>query len=88
MLEHAEITEKIVGAAFEVHTILGYGFLEKVYQRAMEVELNTRGLKVQSEEPLKVRYKGVIVGDYEADLLIDDKVIVELKISKEYRARR
>jgi len=85
-LLHGEITEQIIGAAFEVHRILGYGFLEKVYQRAMIVELGLRGIIALDEEPIKVYYKDQVVGDYEADLLIPDKVIVELKIAKEYNA--
>ena len=80
-----EITEKIVGAAFEVHSILGYGFLEKVYQRAMKVELELQGLKAELESPVRVIYKGAVVGPYEADLLVEDVVIVELKTAKEYQ---
>jgi GxxExxY protein len=83
-LLHKEITEKIIGAAFEVHKHLGHGYLEKVYQRAMQVELIKRGAKAQMEHPIKVSYKGVIVGDYAADLLVEDREIVELKISAEY----
>ena len=85
VLEHAEITEQIVGAAFEVHSVLGYGFLEKVYQRAMQVELTARGLNAQTESRIKVTYKGVIVGEYQADLLVADKVIVEFKVAREYQ---
>ena len=84
-LEHGEITEQIVGAAFEVHSVLGCGFLEKVYQRAMQVELIARGLKAETESKIKVTYKGVVVGDYQADLLVADQVIVELKVAKEYQ---
>lgn len=85
VLEHGEITEQIVGAAFEVHSILGYGFLERVYQRAMQVELIARGLKAEIERKIKVVYKGTVVGDYEADLFVAEKVIVELKIAREYQ---
>ena len=56
-LEHREITEKIIGAAFEVYSILGYGFLEKVYQLAMQVELTLQGLKAEIERPITVIYK-------------------------------
>ena len=77
VLESREITEQIVGAAFEVHSVLGYGFLEKVYQRAMQVELVSRKLKAETESEIQVRYKRVVVGDYQADLLVEDKVIVE-----------
>jgi GxxExxY protein len=80
------ISEQIIGAAFEVHNILGYGFLERVYQRAMQVELQLRGIKVELEPQIKVQFKGAIVGDYAADLLIADKIIVELKTDAVYQA--
>lgn len=67
-LQHRDITEKIIGAAFEVYRVLGYGFLENVYQRAMQVELVKAGLKAEVERPIKVNYKGSIVGDYRADI--------------------
>jgi len=85
-LVHREITEQIVGAAFEVHSVLGYGFLERVYQRAMQIELISRGLKAEMESKIRVMYKGVVVGDYQADLLVADQIIVELKVAKEYQA--
>jgi len=84
-LEHEKITEKIIGAAFEVYRVLGYGFLEKVYQRAMQVELISQGLKAEMEAKTKVLYKGVVVGDYSADLFVEDCVIVEIKVAKEYQ---
>ena len=80
-LEHQEITEQIIGAAFEVHQVLGYGFLERVYQRAMQVELELRGLDAASESDIQVRYKDHVVGDYRADLLVSGCVLVELKVS-------
>src|SRR5450432_255467 len=79
------ITEHIIGAAFEVHNVLGYGFLEKVYQRAMQVELQLRGVKVELEPQIKVQFKGVIVGDYAADLLVAEKIVVELKTAAVYQ---
>ena len=85
VLEHGEITEQIVGAAFEVHSILGYGFLEQVYQRAMQVELTARGMKAELESKIKVTYKGEVVGDYQADLLVAERVIVEIKVAREYQ---
>jgi GxxExxY protein len=71
-LEHSEITEEIIGSAFEVYRVLGYGFLEKVYQRAMQVELISRGLRAERESKIKVVYKSQVVGDYEADLFVED----------------
>jgi GxxExxY protein len=85
-LECGEITEKIIGAAYEVHRVLGYGFLEKVYQKALQVELIARGLKAERETKVKVLYKGVVVGDYQADLLVEDRVIVELKVAESYNS--
>ncbi len=86
-LLHREVTEKIIGAAFEVHQELGYGFLERVYQRALQVELLRRGATAEIEKRIQVLYKGVVVGDYEADLIIDDCVLVEIKIAAEYDKR-
>lgn len=85
-LLHEEITKEIIGAAFEVHRVLGYGFLEKVYQRAMQVELIKRGLRAEIEHKITVYYKGVVVGDYAADLFVEDCVIDELKVSKIYQS--
>ena len=83
-MKNAEVTGQIIGGAFEVYNELGYGFLEKVYQRAVQVELINRGLNAQLEYRIQVRYKNVIVGEYQADLFVEGRVIVELKISKEY----
>ena len=86
-LVYEEITEDIIGSAFEVYNVLGYGFLEKVYQKALQVELINRGHSAELEHPINVTFKGAIVGEYEADLLVDDKVIVELKIAKDYNRK-
>jgi len=83
---HKEITQEIIGAAFEVYKHLGYGYLEKIYQRAMQVELLQRGLKAQLEHPIQVLYNGVVVGDYAADLFVEGCVMVELKVAPEYCA--
>ena len=78
-MEINDITYKINGAVFEVNGILGPGFIEKVYENALMVELKNRGLKVESQVPITVQYKDNIVGEYFADLLVEDKVIIELK---------
>ncbi len=83
-LEHEETTKAIIGAAFEVYNILGYGFLEKVYQRALQSELLHNGHTAELEPALEVKFKNVIVGNYYADILVDNKVIVELKVAKWY----
>ena len=75
------VTEQIIGASFEVFRELGYGFLEKVYQRSMKVELELRGLKAETEAEIQVRYKGQPVGDYRADILVNGCVLVELKVA-------
>jgi GxxExxY protein len=85
-LEKREVTEKIIGAAFEVYKELGYGFLERVYQRAMQVELQRGGLSAELERRIRVKYKNAIVGDYDADLFVDDSVIVEIKVAKNYNS--
>jgi GxxExxY protein len=83
-LGHRDVTGRIIGAAFEVYRVLGYGFLESVYRRAMQVEMQSKGLKVENECPIKVEFKGVIVGDFRADAFVDDAVIVEYKTAKCY----
>lgn len=79
-----ELSEKIIGAAFEVSNVLGAGFLEKVYENALNVELNLRGVKTFQQTPLKVYYKNELVGDYIADILVENEVIIELKTVKEF----
>ena len=73
------LTEKIIKAAYKVHNVLGKGFLEKVYQNAMFIELIDMGLSVDMEMPLEVFYKGHKVGSFYADLIVEDEIIVELK---------
>ena len=82
-LLHEETTSKIIGAAFEVHDQLGYGFLERVYQ----VELLRRGATAELEKRIQVHYKGAVVGDYDIDLLIDSCVAVEVKVAPQYDKR-
>jgi GxxExxY protein len=74
-----DVTYAINGAVFEINKILGPGFLEKVYEHALVFELEKRGVKAESQVPIKVSYKRKVVGEYVADLLVEDKVIVELK---------
>lgn len=78
-MEQEELTGRIIGCAYKVHNTLGHGFLEKVYENALRIELAKQGLKVAQQAPIKVHYEGQIVSDYFADLLVEDKVIVELK---------
>jgi GxxExxY protein len=86
-LIHREVTQKIIGAAFEVHQQLGYGFLERVYQRALQVELVRHGGAAEIEKRIQVLYKGTVVGDYDADLIVDGCVVVEIKTAADYDKR-
>ena len=79
MYEYSDITEKIIKAAHNVHNTLGYSFLEKVYHKAMVIELQNIGLSAVAEKPITVYYKNQIVGEYFADIVVSDKVIVEIK---------
>ena len=80
--KHADLTEQIIGAFYHVYNSLGYGFLEKVYENAMVIELRRHGLEVVQQAPIKVHYDGHLVGEYFADLLVNGKVIVELKAAE------
>lgn len=80
--KHNDITEKIIKAFYKVYNTLGFGFLEKVYENAMFIELRSIGLFVEKQRRVKVFYEGQEVGDYFADLIVDEKVIVELKASE------
>ena len=78
-MELNDITYAINGAIFEVNKVLGPGFLEKVYENALLYELKNRGLKSVCQAPITVNYKGQCVGEYFADILVEDRVIIELK---------
>ncbi len=81
-LKYGNITEAIIGCAFEVINELGAGFLESVYERAMAIALQQKGFKVQCHHPIQVFFRNKIVGEFYADLFVDEKVIVELKAVK------
>ncbi len=76
------ITKQIIKAFYKVYNALGYGFLEKVYQRALLLELREMGLKCKEEYPIKVFYKGISIGDYRADIIVENSVIVENKAAE------
>jgi GxxExxY protein len=78
-LKHADVTGEIIKSFYDVYNTLGYGFLEKVYENALALELRSRGFAVVQQKPISVHYKGAIVGEYFADLLVNDVVLVELK---------
>lgn len=79
---HEELTSKIIGAYFKVYNTLGYGFLEKVYENSLKIELMKLGFKVEQQKNIKVFYDGFDVGEYFADLIVDDIVILELKAAE------
>lgn len=81
-LAHGDITHRIIGAFYDVYNTLGYGFLESVYAGAMRVAMSDRGLAFEKEVVFPVRYRGRIVGQYRADLLVERRVIVELKAAE------
>ena len=90
-LLHKELTDRILKAYFDVYNELGYGFLEKVYQNALFIELKSREFKVVAQKQIKVNYKAYEVGEYYADIIVDDLVILELKaadfLAKEFEAQ-
>ena len=81
-----DLTEKIIGAAFNVSNTLGAGFLEKVYENALVVELTRSSISVEQQKTYQVAYEGTVVGNYVADLVVDGRVIVEVKAAKQLDA--
>ena len=78
-MQHSEITEKIIGCAYKIYNKMGYGYLESVYEKCMLIELESVGFNVETQKSLKVIYEGHVVGDFVADIIVNDMVIVELK---------
>ena len=78
-MEHEQLTNKIIGCAFHVYNTMGFGYLESVYEKCMLIELQRIGLRADDQRPIQVRYNGRIVGDFIADIIVEDTVIVELK---------
>ncbi len=81
-MKHENVTERIIAAFYKVYNVLGWGFLEKVYQGAMAIELRKHGLNIKPLQKIDVFYDGICVGEYIADFLIEDCVIVELKAAE------
>ncbi len=79
MMKHKELTEKIIGCAYRVYNAMGFGFLESVYEKCLLIELKKAGLKAQAQQPTTVFYEGEVVGQFIADIIVEDLVIVELK---------
>ena len=78
-MKYQELTEKIIGCAYHVYNRMGYGFLESVYEKCMLIELRKACLNAESQVPVTVRYDGEIVGEFFADILVEDTIILELK---------
>jgi GxxExxY protein len=85
--KYKALTEKIIKVFYRVYNQLGYGFLEKVYENAMMITFRKEGISAVPQSPIKVFYEGEIVGEYFADILVDDKVIVEIKAAKTLAAK-
>jgi GxxExxY protein len=79
MLLHEDITDKVIASFYKVYNVLGFGFLEQVYENALLIELSSMGLLCSKQVPVKVYYEGEVVGNYFADILVENKVILELK---------
>lgn len=79
---HEKLTEKIIGCFYDVYNQLNYGFLEKVYENALKIELKSKGLKAESQKRIEVIFKGCVVGEYFADLVVNDLVIIEIKAAE------
>ncbi|WP_020601542.1 GxxExxY protein [Spirosoma spitsbergense] len=77
-----DLTDSIIKTYYDVYNELGYGFLEKVYQNAMYLELKRIGFAVEAQKQIKVHFRGIVVGEYYADLIVDQTVILELKASE------
>jgi len=82
--KHKELTGEIINDAHTVHNELGYGFLERVYHKSLFIELSKRGYSVEFEKPIEVRYDNQVVGEFFADLLVENKVVVEVKAADKY----
>jgi GxxExxY protein len=78
-MEFSSLTEKIIGCAYKVYNTLGFGFLESVYENALTIELKKAGFKFERQKSIKVFYEGEIVGNFKADIIVDDLIILELK---------
>lgn len=79
---HEALSKTVIGAAMQVHRTLGPGFLESVYEKALGIELSEAGLTFESQKKIEVRYRGLVVGDFIADLLVGETLLVELKAAQ------
>jgi GxxExxY protein len=82
--KHQDLTEQIINAAYTVHNTLGYGFLEKVYHNSLVIELKKRGIFTEQEKPIRVKYDNQLVGEFFADIVVDNKVVIEVKAADKH----
>jgi GxxExxY protein len=82
-MEHEDITEKIIGVAYKVYNTLGSGYLESVYEQCMLIEIEKAGLQTESQKSIRVYYDGKIVGNFVADMIVENSIIVELKVVRQ-----
>lgn len=80
--KHKELTEQIIKAFYKVYNELGYGFLEKVYQNSLYIELKSTGLQIEAQKQIKVYYRGFEVGEYYPDMIVNNSIILELKAAE------
>jgi GxxExxY protein len=78
-MEHEKVTETIIGSAYRVYNKMGFGFLESVYEKCLLIELHRAGLDTEAQKPVTVYYEGEVVGEFVADIIVNDAVIIELK---------
>ena len=81
-MEHEELTHQIIGCAYNVYNTLGFGFIENIYEKCLLIELNKAGLNASAQKPISVTYDNQIVGDFIADIIVNDNIILELKSVK------
>lgn len=80
--QHFELTKEIIGTFYDVYNMLGYGFLEKVYENALAIELGIRGFQVEQQKPISIQFRNQIIGEYFADILVNNLIIIELKATR------
>lgn len=78
-MEYKTLTEEIIGSAFAVYNQMGYGYLESVYEKCLEIEFAKKKISARFQVPLKAKYEGQVVGDFIADIVAEDKIVIELK---------
>lgn len=78
-MKYIDLTQKIIGCAYRVYNAMGFGFLESVYEKCLLIELRKAGLNAEAQKPIKVFYEGEVVGEFVADIIVEDVIIVELK---------